>query len=231
MFKKPKLITGRTMSAQDRPPLGPCAPDGACRCTACVGQAELADTANQLRNLRLYIQQISASRDLEQEEAGAPAERAPAGRAAHVGAVWVGNAGAFPGQQRRAQGAAAAGPVQRLPTGRDAAPATAESTRARVSLGGGAARGTATPGRRTRGEKLRSLFDDDDEQWAVSRDDTQRAGSLSPGRWPGSDVPGSTVRGRTGSISPTPAVPHGCVVSESSMRRGKHSTTARFLQA
>ena len=70
--------TGKhTMAAEDRPPHGPCARDGACGCTACVQQTELEDTANQLRNLRLYIHQISAERDREEQEAGAPAERAP----------------------------------------------------------------------------------------------------------------------------------------------------------
>ena len=245
------------MSAQDRPPHGPCAPDVACGCTACVAQAERGDAANQLRNLRLFIQQMGAETDREEEEAGAtggaPAGRAqadrtptwsdPAGRAAQVGgasagnaaqvgAAWAGNAGVFPGHQWRAQGAAptariyqgASGPerlapAERRPTWRDAAPATTESNPARVS--GGA----------PRREKLRSRIDDDDEQLEVSRDDAQPAGRhLSPGRWPASEVQ-SSVRARTVSISPTPSVPHGCVVSESSLMRGKHATTARFLPA
>ena len=259
------------MAAEDRPPHGPCARDGACGCTACVQQTELEDTANQLRNLRLYIHQISAERDREEQEAGAPAERAPsklapadrpstgsaptgsapaeratserataerAAAAANVGAACAGIAGACPGNQWRTLGAApaariyhdssghergaavvAAGldPAELTPTWRDATPTTAEIT-PRVSLGVGAARGTATHRRLTGGEKLRSRIDDNDDHWAVSRGDTQLEDRFQ-------------FSTRTGAKFPTPAVPQGCVLSESSLRRGKHATTARFLQA
>jgi hypothetical protein len=231
-------------------------------------QTELEDTANQLRNLRLYIQQMRAARDREEEEAGAPAERAPTGRApaepaptgsapaepataaANEGSACAGIVGPCPGHQWRTVGAAPAAriyqgasgpergaavaatgldPAERAPIWRDGAPSTAESTPARLSLGGGAARGSAPYRRLAGGEKLRSRIDDDDEQWALSRDDTQPRGRLAPGMRPASEVP-SSVRWRTGSISHTPAVPQGCVISESSLRRGKHATTARFLQ-